>query len=221
MGVEVYPRACGGTLPEAYHWLRDTGLSPRLRGNPCGRYAVVPCVGSIPAPAGEPAIVPDAPTVGRVYPRACGGTTSKMRSSAAADGLSPRLRGNLDQFPLVVLTMRSIPAPAGEPWIAAARHFQTWAYPRACGGTSPGGKWPAATKGLSPRLRGNPSRSSCWATLRRSIPAPAGEPGLRPLPFLANPVYPRACGGTWAKASSLSCQSGLSPRLRGNRAVVR
>ena len=52
------------------------------------------CVGSIPAPAGEP--YPDKPACqpGRVYPRACGGTRPRPPVIHLALGLSPRLRGN-------------------------------------------------------------------------------------------------------------------------------
>ena len=51
----------------------------------------------------------------RVYPRACGGTRLDSAISEAAQGLSPRLRGNLGVEGDRVIVMRSIPAPAGEP----------------------------------------------------------------------------------------------------------
>ena len=71
----VYPRACGGTSSILSPTLFQSGLSPRLRGNPrchCGR---IPHFGSIPAPAGEPFIVTRTVSGDEVYPRACGGTS--------------------------------------------------------------------------------------------------------------------------------------------------
>ena len=53
----------------------------------------------------------------------------------------------------------------------------------------------------------------------RSIPAYAGEPPTLPSPIQYRPVYPRVCGGTVTSASSRPSAGGLSPRMRGNRAV--
>ena len=74
-----------------------------------------------------------------------------------------------------------------------------------------------SARGLSPRLRGNLPQPETYSTKRRSIPAPAGEPGTGGPTRGHSPVYPRACGGTddtclWHKG-----RHGLSPRLRGNR----
>ena len=74
-------------------------------------------------------------------------------------------------------------------------------------------------RGLSPRMRGNPSSTWSSSTLRRrgSIPAHAGEPAVPPmrrrscgcLPW----VYPRACGGTLA--ALLRSPTGVYPRACG------
>ena len=159
-----------------------SGLSPRLRGNLIVAPSIVPSIGSIPAPAGEPARRSATCRWRWVYPRACGGTSGPLRRSSSIPGLSPRLRGNPDNLlretrickvypracggtggkvidPTCKLRKRSIPAPAGEP-----------PSPWSCG--------TRAGLGLSPRLRGN--HSSNWpdsqTVLPRSIPAPAGEP---------------------------------------------
>ena len=90
---------------------------------------------SIPAPAGEPLERQPLPFQSRVYPRACGGTSGRIKVISRVYGLSPRLRGNRgvpDQHGVVV---RSIPAPAGEPMSPLI------SISSACG--------------LSPRLRGN------------------------------------------------------------------
>ena len=53
---------------------------------------------------------------------------------------------------------------------------------------------------------------------RRSIPARTGEPkGANGVPF-CHTVYPRAYGGTPRRSALSRAVSGLSPRVRGNRA---
>ena len=69
-------------------------------------------------------------------------------------------------------------------------------YPRACGGTSRTRSGMPATKGLSPRVRGNLVDGSLTVTARGSIPARAGEPENSIGDFVTVGVYPRACGGT-------------------------
>ena len=90
-------------------------------------------------------------------------------------------------------------------------------YPRACGGTAFWGDEYTPMGGLSPRLRGNPSRVGAADSPSRSIPAPAGEPIQRINVSNHRRVYPRACGGTKLKKEGKRVKVGLSPRLRGNR----
>ena len=53
----------------------------------------------------------------------------------------------------------------------------------------------------------------------RSIPAGAGEPGVGRRSSVAPGVYPRGCGGTGAHSNRATVPTGLSPRVRGNRAA--
>ena len=53
-----------------------------------------------------------------------------------------------------------------------------------------------SVKGLSPRVRGNPSERGVWEIRPGSIPARAGEPVKEVWDWTACQVYPRACGGT-------------------------
>ena len=175
------------------------GLSPRLRGNPSSSPWRAAQSRSIPAPAGEP-LCPVAPrSAPRVYPRACGGTPAKCSWSAAAPGLSPRLRGNPRSRRGELGANRSIPAPAGEPCGMPITTAAGRVYPRACGGTHNAPQHGYYLEGLSPRLRGNRGAGAAGRILSRSIPAPAGEPTASSRRASANTVYPRACGGTpWA-----------------------
>ena len=72
--------------------------------------------------------------------------------------------------------------------------------------------------GLSPRVRGNLSRTRSSLMPLRSIPACAGEPGITVTVCLLCGVYPRVCGGTMPKLADLYPCHGLSPRVRGNPA---
>ena len=70
--------------------------------------------------------------------------------------------------------------------------------------------------GLSPRVRGNPVRLSPALVGSGSIPACAGEPVCRIRNQSSTGVYPRVCGGTGMRPSTIGSDRGLSPRVRGN-----
>ena len=97
-------------------------------------------------------------TAHRVYSRTCVGTGSRHPARDGDYGLSPRLRGN--QIPAAHLDhLRGcIPAPAGEPTHSNYVGAHGKVYPRACGGTVFAVAQALSQYGLSPRLRGNPSR---------------------------------------------------------------
>ena len=152
----VYPRACGGTDDGDLAEMDTEGLSPRLPGEPLGDEV--------------------RQVSGKVYPRACGGTLFQCCSRLPRPGLSPRLRGNPRHLRLFVDYDRSIPAPAGEPYVEQGLSAVDKVYPRACGGTRPLFDVKKEVFGLSPRLRGNHDRSAYSGRQTGSIPAPAGEP---------------------------------------------
>ena len=193
----VYPRACGGTDGVVVSGRDDYGLSPRLRGNPVLQVVEEDRRGFIPAPAGEPRRPTDSDGRLWVYPRACGGTPPASCTNNSSGGLSPRLRGNLAEGPVVRACQRFIPAPAGEPLLAVLRGQRL--------------------SGLSPRLRGNLRNRLCLTRGPGFIPAPAGEPSRVGARSPSNRVYPRACGGTLDGPLPPLHVFGLSPRLRGNR----
>ena len=86
-----------------------------------------------------------------------------------------------------------------------------------CGGTKGAYVDAGVRKGLSPRVRGNPARSTGRACVLRSIPACAGEPMISGCSQKPGQVYPRVCGGTRVPPPTRFCTSGLSPRVRGNQ----
>jgi len=172
------------------------GLSPRVRGNRGRRWVWTLSRGSIPARAGEPLDVGVGIGLDRVYPRACGGTSSHVPPTGNSTGLSPRVRGNRRGDFHVQLIDGSIPARAGEPRSMPLSSVWNSVYPRACGGTRPGVAPPGNPGGLSPRVRGNLTWAIFAPLVAGSIPARAGEPRKVTRPRLRDKVYPRACGGT-------------------------
>ena len=136
-----------------------------------------------------------------------------------SEGLSPRVRGNHD---LVVVGQEAggpIPASAGEPGLGLNAGTPPGAYPRECGGTSAALSSGLANRGLSPRVRGNRGLRHRLGRGIGPIPASAGEPPYRnPDPDAAR-AYPRECGGTGRTKIGPGALQGLSPRVRGNRAV--
>ena len=195
----------------------NRGLSPRMRGNPDHSTRTSADLGSIPAHAGEPLMLPaDCGLIG-VYPRACGGTSRSCPVCPLTKGLSPRMRGN--RLPAVPLPAQygSIPAHAGEPRNRTGGPITRWVYPRACGGTIDMDRDTRWIKGLSPGMRGNRPGKRPSATGTGSIPAHAGEPRTWGPRLPCTTVYPRACGGTQSLRQALSVLKGLSPRMRGNQ----
>ena len=91
--------------------------------------------GLISGLAGEPWDVLVNPGAIRVYPRVCGGTAPGWPFLWRVNGLSPRVRGNLQPVAYWIAGRGSIPACAGEPsrpWVMISL---SRVYPRVCGGT--------------------------------------------------------------------------------------
>ena len=116
-----------------------------------------------------------------------------------------------------IFAIGSIPACAGEPRRRWRGGFGYRVYPRVCGGTVCAGGCPSVHQGLSPRVRGNPRWTRARCGWRGSIPACAGEPSMGKRGRHDAGVYPRVCGGTEREIHEGTPESGLSPRVRGNR----
>ena len=167
---------CGGTSDNGTEHTMLSGLSPRVRGNPCRGRRCPMRTGSIPACAGEPRNGVDRVIGVWVYPRVCGGTSLMTFGGTCPIGLSPRVRGNRRRGYVSSTNKGSIPACAGEPCTSTPFLAHTVVYPRVCGGTSTFGQLGIPVHGLSPRVRGNPRKEYPFNLCRGSIPACAGEP---------------------------------------------
>ncbi len=188
-----------------------------MRGNLGNQVAASVYKGSIPACAGEPAADGAGPVDLWVYPRVCGGTRQIPGQRVQHEGLSPRVRGNLEIAGIELPVAGSIPACAGEPCSGRRRRREDRVYPRVCGGTIVQHLAGDAGVGLSPRVRGNLRQGTGTYYREGSIPACAGEPRQRPSSPAAPWVYPRVCGGTDPFDALCPAHEGLSPRVRGNR----
>ena len=213
----VYPRVCGGSIPDLGRGRQSEGLSPRVRGKLFRSIVPGDKPGSIPACAGE-AIAP-----GRhqrdcqVYPRVCGGSTTSCTKPSSTGGLSPRVRGKPPTPPGQAGTPGSIPACAGEALPGKFRRRRRRVYPRVCGGSGGPSERDGRRPGLSPRVRGKLIAIPFTLPFVRSIPACAGEAPPMQTPNQCRRVYPRVCGGSVADGDGRAYALGLSPRVRGKR----
>ena len=145
-----------------------------------------------------------------------GGTVHGAPAGRPGRGLSPRVRGNLRSGLPCTRKVGSIPACTGEPPMTGLTDSMTRVYPRVYGGTFQHCLERGKSKGLSPRVRGNPPRLRVCFGHRRSIPACTGEPSKHKSRPLGTRVYPRVYGGTFVQTSDSRRLTGLSPRVRGN-----
>ena len=147
----------------------------------------------------------------------CGGTPIPPPPTREKQGLSPRVRGNHKPIIAANPDKRSIPACAGEPAQCKIIAEILQVYPRVCGGTRVKAAASFASRGLSPRVRGNRLRPRPGPAGKGSIPACAGEPSIGSRNAAFSRVYPRVCGGTATGRFQAVAGVGLSPRVRGNQ----
>jgi hypothetical protein len=132
-------------------------------------------------------------------------------------GSSPRLRGTLDARSDAGSTVRFIPAPAGNACQRYGWRTRHPVHPRACGERQWLRSCQAATCGSSPRLRGTQQKARLDRSVRRFIPAPAGNAPSTRRKAPAASVHPRACGERGSAFNVPVESPGSSPRLRGPR----
>ena len=191
-----------------------------MRGNQIKKSKARMKDGSIPTHAGKPKIAEDYPELGKVYPHACGETTSRSPLNTTFKGLSPRMRGNLGKILVIIEILGSIPTHAGKPGRAVNWRLRHGVYPHACGETADIRLTVKFAEGLSPRVRGNPEWPRLAWLVPGSIPTRAGKPTRSGPTISSSRVYPHACGETGISYRYHAFFEGLSPRVRGNRMFV-
>ncbi len=110
----VDPRVRGGGPLAVRPPVFFKGRSPRTRGRRGGELAEYGVVGSIPAYAGEAALVPIMAKIVQVDPRVRGGGVCRAGEVLVMSGRSPRTRGRRNLVAAQTPRCGSIPAYAGE-----------------------------------------------------------------------------------------------------------
>ena len=130
-------------------------------------------------------------------------------------GSSPRVRGKRNIGPSKTLKAGLIPACAGKTHSSSLNRFSTRAHPRVCGENSRWSAWATPARGSSPRVRGKLPRESDSTARNRLIPACAGKtrtcggvPGRKR-------AHPRVCGENLQVIAHRVELAGSSPRVRG------
>ena len=166
-----------------------------MRGTPYRAWAERDANRIIPAHAGNSSRGRGSAAFDSDHPRACGELWELLANLSLESGSSPRMRGthlpSLDEE----VSLRIIPAHAGNSWTTSPRWRLDSDHPRACGellktraGFRPG-------IGSSPRMRGT------------RLPERLAVP--------ENADHPRACGELRVRSVPLCIDTGSSPRMRG------
>ena len=130
-------------------------------------------------------------------------------------GSSPRVRGTVKIAGSVVLSLRFIPACAGNGGLPPPDNVQGTVHPRVCGERGTLRPAQGDRGGSSPRVRGTVLAHG-WTPRRcRFIPACAGNGDPPALRTSRLAVHPRVCGERLVFEGQDGLDGGSSPRVRG------
>ena len=101
-----------------------------------------------------------------------------LAALSLSEGLSPLVRGKLDEIRHPGCDRGSIPACAGETGFRKKLILLKTVYPRLCGGNGAVQPTGCDDAGLSPLVRGKPPKDDTATTHPGSIPACAGETAI-------------------------------------------
>ena len=113
------------------------------------------------------------------------------------------------------LTLRIIPAHAGQTWYRSPRPIDAADHPRACGANIMVNSYDHTNNGSSPRMRGKRPQNSRRIRKRRIIPAHAGQTDAWFDRLTTDTDHPRACGANQTEQRTDDYDGGSSPRMRG------
>ena len=217
----VHPRVCGEHEAAPGGPLPRPGSSPRVRGTPLDRSWTQELNRFIPACAGNTARAARPRRYRTVHPRVCGEHSDGRRQGGANHGSSPRVRGTHWRVRAKGVTLRFIPACAGN--TRAREHSKTKAtvHPRVCGEHVRDGQTMIPHDGSSPRVRGTLFPLDCPLDDQRFIPACAGNTFDALVPALAELVHPRVCGEHVASPACTTGQRRFIPACAGNTGTPR
>ncbi len=172
----VYPRVYGATGDADF--LRDCakGLSPCVRGYRPLCHLWQSRSGSIPVCTGLPGDRLHRRRAPRVYPRVYGATRWSAPACGLTWGLSPCVRGYLEQIKNITQGTGSIPVCTGLPIFPLLTFSAARVYPRVYGATDLPPLDLQRRPGLSPCVRGYRAGSSGKLRFLGSIPVCTGLP---------------------------------------------
>ena len=225
IGVNVlvwdHPRVCGEHAVTILAARIEWGSSPRMRGTPGRARTAQLDDGIIPAYAGNTADDHKQDRFRRDHPRVCGEHLTAEHFTHGTLGSSPRMRGTPVISSTNTLTMRIIPAYAGNTCRHHQKHQHVWDHPRVCGEHLSHSKSQTAFSGSSPRMRGTPGVRPARKPAIRIIPAYAGNTQTDHQWSARNRDHPRVCGEHHCRSSKYFSAAGSSPRMRGTLIWVR
>ena len=219
-GRSVHPRVCGERSGVGVDLTYSAGSSPRMRGTPGCSNPSTTGERFIPAYAGNAAGRSKFDMNFTVHPRVCGERGGTSRSGVGPSGSSPRMRGTHVEDEVAGELRRFIPAYAGNARARAAAVLVAAVHPRVCGErTSPSCRC-SRSGGSSPRMRGTLIFATVTGSIRRFIPAYAGNARSLRLRRYVGSVHPRVCGERLGRHAHPGRPSGSSPRMRGTRMAM-
>ena len=192
--ASVHPRAGGERLLHGVRQTAQGGSSPRGRGTRDQERRHVPPRRFIPARAGNAIRRPTLRASASVHPRAGGERGVQDDDVLGGSGSSPRGRGTLIRRCRGGGRRRFIPARAGNASRPVPGPVPLAVHPRAGGERSTALTMRARSSGSSPRGRGTRGPLRPISTVRRFIPARAGNAPSGSRYWVSAPVHPRAGG---------------------------
>ena len=114
-----------------------------------------------------------------VHPHACGENIAHGRYTAALNGPSPRVWGNLQCCLVGQVQHRSIPTRVGKPAGGVCWRLPTTVHPHACGENTGTGTGTGKAYGPSPRVWGKRPLGGVATLALRSIPTRVGKTSSR------------------------------------------
>ena len=149
-----HPRRCGEQVHDARSCSKPPGPSPQVRGTVCPSFRWFLRSRTIPAGAGNSRRSHQCPTSRRDHPRRCGEQSFRIRSHGGERGPSPQVRGTVRGGFHVAARQRTIPAGAGNRFMAKMGILDAGDHPRRCGEQQTLHLVRAVGQGPSPQVRG-------------------------------------------------------------------
>ena len=151
----------------------------------------------------------------------CGERPDPFCPMGSAYGSSPRVRGTLPDHDSRAGQQRFIPACAGNAGRRRRRCDWSPVHPRVCGERVGNVCSVPRSRGSSPRVRGTLRRRAQRRSVRRFIPACAGNARCSLSSAAISSVHPRVCGERAEGGGADHAPSGSSPRVRGTPPLPR